>query len=71
MTFVIYLGSAMGTAMFSGLFSIGSGSAGTSISDLEPSAFMDGFLFSMISCVIMCIIITFMSWHVRENRGDA
>ena len=71
MTFVIYLGSAMGTAMFSGLFSIGSGSAGTSISDLEPSTFMDGFLFSMVSCVIMCIIITFMSWHVRENRGDA
>ncbi|MGN0097786.1 MAG: MFS transporter [Candidatus Methanomethylophilaceae archaeon] len=70
MTFIIYLGSAMGTAMFSGLFSIGSGSAGTSIPDLEPAVFMDGFLFSMVSCVVMCVIITFLSWYVRENGRD-
>lgn len=67
MTFIIYFGSAMGTAMFSGLFSIGSGSPGTSISDLEPSVFMDGFLFSMVACVVMCIILTYLTWRVKET----
>lgn len=67
MTFVIYLGSAMGTALFSGLFSLGSSSSGTSISELEPSVFMDGFLFSMVTCVVMCVILTFLSWYVPEK----
>lgn len=66
MTFVIYLGSAMGTAMFSALFSLGSGSSGVSIPDLEASVFMPGFQFAMIVCTVFCVVITILTWAVKE-----
>ena len=67
LSFFIYFGCAMGTALFSGLFSIGSGSAGTSIDALSPDVFMSGFQFSMLVGVVLAILAVVLSVRVRET----
>ena len=65
LSFFIYLGSALGTALFSGLFNIGSGSSGIAITDLPASIFMDGWVFSMAAGLVIAAACTAGSYILR------
>lgn len=68
-TFTMYFSSALGTALFAGLFSLGSG-ASESISEVSSDVFLDGFAFCMIIAVLIGIAALACSWAVRSG-GDA
>ncbi len=65
---VIYLGSAIGSALYSGLFALGSGSSGTPIADLSPEVFMSGFTFALIAGTAISILALFLSWAFNEEK---
>ena len=71
LSFFIYFGSAMGTALFAGLFGFGSASAGQPIADLDPAVFMDGFGFAMMFGVAIAAVALVLSWVVNEGRSRA
>ena len=68
LSFFIYFGSALGTALFAGLFGFGSAAAGQPIADLDPAVFMDGFGFAMIFGVAIAAIALILSWVVNEEK---
>lgn len=70
LSFFIYFGCALGTAVFASLFGVGSGSSGTSI-DLLPSAvFLDGFRFAMIIGAFLAVVSLILSWAINERKAD-
>ena len=69
LSFFIYFGSALGTALFSGLFGFGSASAGQPIADLDPAIFMDGFSFAMMFGVALAVIGLITAVAVNERRS--
>ena len=69
LSFFIYFGSALGTALFSGLFGFGSASAGQPIADLDPAIFMDGFAFAMAFGVALAVIGLITAVAVNERRS--
>ncbi len=69
LSFFIYFGSALGTALFSGLFGLGSGSSGTAISDLSRELFIDGFQFTMLVSTVLAALALFLSWIVNERKA--
>ena len=71
LSFFIYFGSALGTALFAGLFGHGSSSAGQPISDLDPGVFMDGFEFAMAFGLALAVLALVLSWAVNERRSTA
>lgn len=68
-SFFIYFGSALGTAMFSGLFGFGSGAAGQPIADLDPSVFMDGYTFTMSVAVLLAVVSLVMAVAINERKA--
>ena len=62
----LYLGSALGTALFAMFFTFGSGSGNISFSDLPPGTFIDGFVLSMIIATAMATVTVILSFIVRE-----
>ena len=68
LSFFIYFGSALGTALFAGLFGFGSAAAGQPIADLDPAVFMDGFGFAMTFGVAIAAIALILSWVVNEEK---
>ena len=70
-TFFIYFGAALGTATYSALFNVGSGSAGQSILELSPEVFMDGFVFAMLVGTVLCAVAVFMAWIVGRDGVDS
>lgn len=68
-SFFIYFGSAMGSAMFAGLFGLGSGSSGISIDSLAPDVFMDGFRFAMVFAIALTVVMFLLSAGVDERRS--
>ncbi len=68
LSFIIYFGCAAGTALFAGLFGLGSGSTGQSISDLSADVFIEGFCFSMVVGAVLSLIALVLSWAVNERR---
>ena len=68
LSFFIYFGSALGTAMFSGLFGLGSGTTGSSISELAPDVFMTGFQFTMTVGLVLAVAALIMSIAVNEEK---
>ena len=71
LSFFIYFGSALGTALFAGLFGFGSASAGQRIADLDPAVFMEGFGFAMAFGVAIAALALILSWAVNERRSAA
>ena len=71
LSFFIYFGSALGTALFAGLFGFGSASAGQPIADLDPAVFMEGFGFAMAFGVAIAALALILSWAVNERRSAA
>ena len=69
LSFFIYFGSALGTALFSGLFGFGSASAGQPIAGLDPAVFMDGFSFAMAFGVALAVIGLITAVAVNERRS--
>lgn len=67
LSFIVYFGSALGTALFSALFNIGSGAQGCEISDLAPEVFMNGFTFTMIVGAVLAAVACLLSSMIRTN----
>lgn len=70
LSFFIYFGSALGTALFAGLFGFGSSSAGQSMADLDPAVFMDGFTFAMAVAVVLAVIGLISAVAVNESKVE-
>ncbi len=71
LSFFIYFGNAVGTALFSGLFGFGSNASGQPIADLDPAIFMNGFSFAMTVGVVLAVIALITAWVVNENKRKA
>ncbi len=69
-SFVIYLGCAIGSAIYSVLFSIGSGTQGALIEELSPETFMAGFTFTMIVGTVLSVLTLFLAWFFNEEKGS-
>ncbi len=70
LSFFVYFGSALGTALFSALFNIGSNSSGISISDLPADVFMDGFKFTMIVASVLAFFAILLSASIKGRMND-
>lgn len=64
-SFSMYFSSALGTALFAGLFGFGSGG---SVSEAVGEEFLDGFAFCLLFSVILCAVAIYLSWSLREGR---
>lgn len=64
-SFSMYFSSALGTALFAGLFGFGSGG---SVSEAVGEEFLDGFAFCLLFSVILCVVAIYLSWSLREGR---
>ncbi len=71
MSFTNYTSSAMGTAVFAALMTVGADASGVSIGDLPDSAFMDGMRFSGLCATIMAIAALICAAAVKEKGADA
>ena len=69
LSFYVYLGSALGSALFAGVFSLGSGAAGQSFADLAPDVFMDGYTVTMLVGLAVSAIALVLSWVVNERKA--
>lgn len=69
LSFFIYFGSALGTALFAGLFGFGSSSQGTPIAELDPAVFMDGFAFTMAVGVVLAVLCLVSAAVVNERKA--
>ena len=68
-SFIIYFGCAAGTALFAGLFGLGSGSSGQDLAGLSGEVFLEGFRFAMVFGVVLSIIALVLSWAVNERKA--
>ena len=68
MTFVIYVGSTIGTALFASLLTTGGGSAGVPIEELTSEAFMSGMLYAMVWATALSVVSLVAAWAVDERR---
>ncbi len=71
MSFTNYTSSAMGTAVFAALMTIGANASGVSIGDLPDSAFMDGMWFSGLCATIMAVAALICAVIVKEKGAEA
>ncbi|MDO5852876.1 MAG: MFS transporter [Thermoplasmata archaeon] len=67
-SFVMYFSSALGTALFAGLFGLGSGEGSGSISDVPLDAFLDGFGLCMIVAIVLSVLAVVLSWALKVDR---
>lgn len=65
-SFVMYFSSALGTALFAGLFGFGSGG---SVSDATGEAFMDGLGTCLAFALVLALAAAVMSWALGRGRG--
>lgn len=71
LSFVIYFSGALGTALFSGLFNLGSGGGGSSMSNLDPDVFLDGFVFTMTVALVLAVIALVIQCVLKERAPVA
>ena len=71
MSFTNYTSSAMGTAVFAALMTIGANASGVSIGDLPDSAFMDGMWFSGLCATVMAMAALVCAVIVKEKGAGA
>ena len=71
MTFVIYVGSTIGTALFASLLTTGGGSAGVPIEELTSEAFMSGMLYAMVWATVLSVVSLVTAWAVDERKRSA
>ena len=64
-SFVMYFSSALGTALFAGLFGFGSGEGSASISDVSVETFMDGFGFCALVAIVLALASVYFAWSLK------
>jgi len=64
----IYLGGAIGTALFAMIFTVGAGTGNTDFNSLPLDVFEGGFVFSMAFCIIISLIPAVLSLLVRDVK---
>lgn len=69
-TYLAYVAVALGTALFSKLFVIGSGSNNVLVDNLSMGSFMDGYFLATIFSLILGIIALSISFALNKNRTD-
>lgn len=67
-SFIMYFSSALGTALFAGLFGMASGEGSGSISDISAEAFMDGYAVCLTVAVIIAILAFIVSSALKIDR---
>ncbi len=68
-SFIIYFGSALGSALYSGLFAIGSGVPGTMTDAIPPEVFADGFWFAMCIGTVLSVIALVLGLCLKKDRA--
>ncbi len=68
LSFIMYFASALGTALFAGLFGFRTGTG--SIESIPADVFQDGIFFCCIIAVILGVASVLMAWHVRSDEED-
>jgi hypothetical protein len=68
MSFITYFGSALGTALFAGLFGVGSGLRGVDASQMPLADFLDGFHIAMIVGLVLSLIALALAAWVNEKK---
>ncbi|UAL07171.1 MAG: MFS transporter [Candidatus Methanogranum gryphiswaldense] len=66
----VYIGCAVGTALYAMIFIFYTGSGNIDFADLPPDVFLKGFVFTLIVSAILCAIALFMSTVVKD-KNDA
>lgn len=67
MTIAIYVGCAVGTALYAMMFILYTKSGDINFSDLPPETFLSGFLFTLAVTVVLCAMTVIMSAAVRDK----
>lgn len=67
-SFIMYFSSALGTALFAGLFGMASGEGSGSISDLDAGAFMDGYGVCLLVAMAIAVAALAVSWALRTEK---
>ena len=71
MTFFLYVGSTVGTALFASLLTSGAGAGGIPIEELTSDAFMSGSSYAMIWAIALSVISLVAAWAVDERKRNA
>ena len=71
MTFFLYVGSTVGTALFASLLTSGAGAGGIPIEELTSEAFMSGSSYAMIWAIALSVISLVAAWAVDERKRNA
>ncbi len=67
-TFIVYFGSALGAALFTVIFNIGSGTAGQQISDLNADTFLNGWVAMAVVSAILSMIAVIISITIKSRK---
>ena len=70
MTFFLYVGSTVGTALFASLLTSGAGAGGIPIEELTSEAFMSGSSYAMIWAIALSVISLVAAWAVDERKRN-
>jgi len=68
MSEAVYIGCAVGTALYAMLFVLYTGSGNIDFVDLPPDVFLSGFMFTLIVSMVLCVVALVMSAVVRDNK---
>lgn len=69
-SFVMYFSSALGTALFAGLFGFGSREGSGSISDVTVAEFMDGFGFCLAIAAAISVVAVYLAWALKVGGRE-
>lgn len=67
---MIYLGCAVGTALYAMLFVFYTGTGSTSFQDLSPPLFLSGFMFALVVTIIIGVIGSALTASVSEKKAS-
>ncbi len=67
MILAVYIACAVGTALYAMLFTVYTGSGGIDFTELPPSVFLDGFVFTWIVSAAICVVAFVLSYAVKEQ----
>lgn len=67
MSEAVYVGCAVGTALYAMMFVTYTNSGSTDFSNLPPDTFLHGFVFTLIVSTILCLIALIMSAVVKDD----
>lgn len=69
MSFMTYIGSTVGTALFASLLTFGGGSGGVPVEQMTSEAFMSGMELAMLAGIALSVVSVVTAWAVNERKG--